>query len=485
MVKNHTKAIFDLKHIDQESSAKLRYFIDSLQGHRKALEALGYETKSWGPLLVHVILIKLDTATLREWETQANKTEVSEVDELVEFLQKRFQILEAVEGVQKLNTKNDQKGHPSLSKSKKNDGVMFQKTNLMHATTVKLKCYVCNESHPIYRCTTFLALSIPERKQKIDQLKICIVCLSKHAENKCKFKGCRKCGEKHNTLLHAPSNDNGNEPAVTTSISAHASNNIGHTAHVLLSTAIINIQGKSNDIFCARALLDSGSQSNFITNELASKLQLPRIRVNYAITGIDGSTNQANFSVKTTVQSRATSYKENLEFLILPKITPNLPTNKIKLENSHIPDWVKLADPSYSEPGKIDILIGAELFYELLRPGKYKAYDKGPVFQETELGWVVSGPISTEAKGNVHAFIAQTIDSKNFDALQTQMSKFWSLEEIAATRHYDQEEKMCIEHFENTVKRGSDNKFVVQLPLTKRVEKLGDSRSIAKNGFWR
>ncbi|CAI6372181.1 unnamed protein product [Macrosiphum euphorbiae] len=63
------------------------------------------------------------------------------------------------------------------------------------------------------------------------------------------------------------------------------------------------------------------------------------------------------------------------------------------------------------------------------------------------------------------------------------MSKFWSLEEIAATQHYDQEEKMCIEHFEKTVKRGSDNKFVVQLPLTEKVEKLGDSRSIAKKRF--
>ncbi|XP_025192037.1 uncharacterized protein LOC112592241, partial [Melanaphis sacchari] len=125
-------------------------------------------------------------------------------------------------------------------------------------------------------------------------------------------------------------------------------------------------------MFCARALLDSGSQSNFITNELANKLQLSRKKVNYAITGIDGSTNSANFAVKTTVQSRTTSYKENLEFLILPKITPNLPTNKIKLENSQIPD---------------------------------------------------------------------------------------------------------------TVQRGSDNKFVIQLPLTKNIDKLGDSRSIAKKRF--
>jgi len=60
----------------------------------------------------------LDTATLREWDTQAYKTEVSEVNELIDFLQKRFQILEAVEDVQKLKVKIDQKIDPP-SKSKK------------------------------------------------------------------------------------------------------------------------------------------------------------------------------------------------------------------------------------------------------------------------------------------------------------------------------------------------------------------------------
>ncbi|XP_022182788.1 uncharacterized protein LOC111042467 [Myzus persicae] len=482
LVKNHTKAIFDLKHIDQESSAKLRYFIDSLQGHRKALEALGYETKNWGPLLVHIILIKLDTATLREWETQANKTEVSEVDELVEFLQKRFQILEAVEGVQKLNIKNDQKGHQSSSKSKKNDGAMFQKTNLMHATTTKLKCYVCNESHPIYRCPTFLVLSIPERKQKIDQLKICVVCLSKHAENKCKFKGCRKCGDKHNTLLHTTVNDDNSEPTASTSINAHAAGNVEHT-HVLLSTAIINIRGKSNEIFCARALLDSGSQSNFITQELAQKLQLDRKKVNFAITGIDGATNHAHFSVTTAVQSRTTAYKETLEFLILPKITPNLPIKKIKLANSSIPNYVKLADPSYTEPGKIDVLIGAERFFEILKSGKYKSYENGPVFQETELGWVVAGLITEKTTANVHTFVTHTTNKENVDPLQNQLAKFWNLEEIATANHHDQDEKRCVEHFENTVKRGDDGKFIIQLPVTKEVEQLGDSRIIAQKRF--
>lgn len=101
IVQSHTKAIFELEGITEESSTKLRRFIDSLLGHIKALEVIGYKPLSWGPMLLHIISTKLDNATLREWETQASKTEVPEVDELITFLKHRFQILESIENAQK------------------------------------------------------------------------------------------------------------------------------------------------------------------------------------------------------------------------------------------------------------------------------------------------------------------------------------------------------------------------------------------------
>jgi len=87
--------------------------------------------------------------------------------------------------------------------------------------------------------------------------------------DKCKFNGCKKCGEKHNTLLHDKKTP---EITAETSISTHATRS--SIKQVLLSTAIIKIEGRSKEIFYARALLDSGSQCNFVTNDLAQKLQL-------------------------------------------------------------------------------------------------------------------------------------------------------------------------------------------------------------------
>jgi len=81
---------------------------------------------------------------------------VPEVDELLTFLQNRFQILEAVEGAKNINlvdTQNKQKFN-KVEKSKK---------TIAHTSTNKFKCYLCNEGHPIYRCTKFLALSVNDR----------------------------------------------------------------------------------------------------------------------------------------------------------------------------------------------------------------------------------------------------------------------------------------------------------------------------------
>lgn len=158
IVQTHTKAIFDLEPVTKEKSSKLRQFMDLLSGHMTALKSLGYDPKNWGPMLLHIVSTKLYGATLKEWETQAPKKEVPEIDDLLTFLQNRFQILEAVEGAQNINSADTQ------NKQKYNKVEKAKKT-ISHTSTNKFKCYFCNEGHPIYRCTKFLALSVNDRLQ--------------------------------------------------------------------------------------------------------------------------------------------------------------------------------------------------------------------------------------------------------------------------------------------------------------------------------
>jgi len=51
----------------------------------------------WGSLLLHIISIKLDAITLRQWEVESLKSEVASVNKLLEYLENRCQILEAIE----------------------------------------------------------------------------------------------------------------------------------------------------------------------------------------------------------------------------------------------------------------------------------------------------------------------------------------------------------------------------------------------------
>lgn len=74
--------------------------------------------------------------------------------------------------------------------------------------------------------------------------------------------------------------------------------------------------------------------------------------------------------------------------------TGDLPTKNIT-DLCAIPENIKLADPSFRGPQKIDILIGATHFYDLLCDQKIKPHYNGPVFQETKVGLGCTGPVSS------------------------------------------------------------------------------------------
>lgn len=52
-----------------------------------------------------------------------------------------------------------------------------------------------------------------------------------------------------------------------------------------------------------------------------------------------------------------------MNFLIVPKITDCTPSRKINVSQLHIPRKIKLADPEFFIPQKIDTLLGAEFFF--------------------------------------------------------------------------------------------------------------------------
>lgn len=144
----------------------------------------------------------------------------------------------------------------------------------------------------------------------------------------------------------------------------------------------------------------------------------------------------------------------------------------------NIPANITLADASFAQPGPIDVLIGADLFWGLLCIGQIRLGSGLPVLQKTVFGWVISGPINTNNNG-VNTFCNF---SKNED-VQNQLAKFWILEECNILPCFSKEEKMCEEHFKQNTKRNENGRFIVTIPLKDSLEKLGDSKQQVEKRF--
>lgn len=77
-----------------------------------------------------------------------------------------------------------------------------------------------------------------------------------------------------------------------------------------------------------------------------------------------------------------------------------------------------LADPSYTENGKIDLILGAVEYAQIIKSGPIKGAPNEPIAQNSELGWIISGPAfnkEPESKINVVALISnvEIVDKLN------------------------------------------------------------------------
>jgi len=119
-----------------------------------------------------------------------------------------------------------------------------------------------------------------------------------------------------------------------------------------------------------RALLDSASQTNFITVSLVQRLHLNKVHNRLPIQGIKEVTAETSHSASLRLQSTISAFTAHINCAVLPCITGETPSMHLQQDNWNLPVDVQLADPYFYRPGKVDLLLGAELFFDLLLPEK-------------------------------------------------------------------------------------------------------------------
>lgn len=94
---------------------------------------------------------------------------------------------------------------------------------------------------------------------------------------------------------------------------------------------------------------------------------------------------------------------------------------------------------------RIDILLGADYYNEIVLNQRLKAGDPGPHLQQTHFGWVVIGPFQL---GNMTDCVTSNVVTCDTDRI---LKQFWEIEELPERKHLSEEEYKCEEHFLKTL----------------------------------
>ncbi|XP_071036456.1 uncharacterized protein [Parasteatoda tepidariorum] len=409
-------------------------------------------------ILIFFILGKLDDTLRQRWELSLTNQDIPTFLELAKFLEQQ---------AESISNQTECKPRVLPKKAFENNVVVNKTENL---------CNICNENHSIVNCPMYNKMSVDDRWKVVKSKKLCINCLRKfHMANKCRFTNtCKACHRKHHTSLHrfysnseepnvsntvcySNSNldnaDSENVPTVRENIqlSTTCLNSNSVDSNTLLSTALIKVKNVEGNLITCRALINNGSQKCLISKRCETLLQLTETVSNKTISAINNKMIETNLN--EVILEFKPHFNENREFnctaLVVNKITSDLPN--FKFDSGYWPhlQGLKLADPAFFIASPIDILLGADMYAEML------------------LGQLISGKKGTPVAINSH--------------LESQLRAFWELESIPQTELRTKDEADCESFYDSTV-TWSSGRYTVRLPF-KSHNNFGKSASQALKRF--
>ncbi|XP_058447634.1 uncharacterized protein LOC131428013 [Malaya genurostris] len=499
--KRQIESLFKLPSLTKESASELHVLLENFERIVQTLDQSVQSSDYKDLLLVNLLTTRLDPVTRRGWEECSSSRETDTLKDLTDFLHRRVQVLESLPS-RASEARSNQHAQPH---SKPKLSPVKNSYNATHASVGR--CVVCSANHLLYQCGAFQRMSVTEREALLRTNSLCRNCFRHgHQARECQSKfSCRTCKGRHHTMVcfkrGKDSNDKANDketnhgtvistkdtPASSSSSSSSQMSTLDTanvslanvaqsciSSQVLLATAVVVVEDDNGGHFPARALLDSGSESNFVTERMSQRLRVERQRVDISVCGIGQAATRVKQRIITKIKSRVSDFSRELSFLVLSKVTVNLPIATINPAGWAIPRNVELADPSFCVSKDVDMILGIEAFFDFFVTGrKISLGEQLPALNESVFGWVVCGGLSIQSPQiNCNASSSEDLDSL--------VARFWDCEEIGSAVNYSPEEARCEAIFAQTVKRNSDGRYTVSLPIDEIVlARIGDSRNIA------
>ncbi|XP_075990232.1 uncharacterized protein LOC142985872 [Anticarsia gemmatalis] len=478
------KRLFALKKCSHQSAVQLKVLLDTTSEIINSLKNLNVNTDSWDPLIVFLVVQKLDPESHKEWEQAAysvNSEDLSTWKDLREFLEATFRALELVTPASSTRTTKERVLHVTTSENEK-----------------KKSCVLCKDVHTLCHCNAFNKMTIEERGEHVKTNKLCFNCLGAgHSVFKCRMPmSCRICKRRHHTLLHQPKNTSAApqvEPQQPTSSNqvdeeekkVHAMVASHYTTGQnisLLATAVVIVKGEHGNTTVLKALIDSGSQACFISEKATQILKLHKSPVNLIVSGMESIKVRVKHEVKLQVLSQWENYfKLPIKAYVMSKhLTSNIPSS-IKMET----DWphlqgIQLADENYNASGTIDLLLGVNEYAAILKQGLIKGPPGTPCAQNTYLGWILMGGVTMKLNAQEKSLTIMKQEVNIEDLLKT----IWEVD-TDSKRSLTQKEQLCENIYKQTHKRDQEGRYIVKLPFNTPQPKSpeGNTREIANRRF--
>ena len=401
---SHIRQLLGLKQLHKESASDFAELVNTISNNVNALQALNIQASLSDVIISQIITERLVSTTRKAWELKLNDLPFPPLKEFIAFLEGRRHALE------NLNTGKVNSHLDTRSVDVKGDKHMKDRRNTnTFISTATFRCLMCKSAHALNKCDKFCNLTLQDKRNFVTRHNLCFNCLQGgHKALECTNSyHCKQCKKYHHTLLHqnrreqmskatefeanSTSSEETNSPPTEPRQGSDYSFKEQRASQVLLATAIIKVTDSRGAQQLRRVLLDGGSQSIYMTEALARQLQLKRRHNEIPITGINNTPSVATHSMDIKFSSKDNKYSNVVTCFILPNLMGNMPSSVIDITTLRLPKDIILADNEFNIPGRIDMLIGSDLYPYLRKNGRYTCGKNHPVVQETHLGWILLG----------------------------------------------------------------------------------------------
>ncbi|KAL4088882.1 hypothetical protein QTP88_023966 [Uroleucon formosanum] len=200
--------------------------------------------------------------------------------------------------------------------------------------------------------------------------------------------------------------------------------------YVLLWTAKVHVKDINGKLQEFRALLDNGSQSNFVTQQCMSDLGLTATSRITKVSGVSALSSCSEAVITLQIMS---------------------------LQRIKLPSRLTLVDPEYYKSKKVYMLIGSECF---------------------------TGQLNLNYnKQNTASYRCTNSNCQSTKTINQVITKFWRVEEFTADRLSTGEDIQFEQIYSSTTSRNQYGRYIIKLPLRSDPAVLGDSFQEALRRF--